>query len=128
MAAIPKRLSDTALDEAIRSWRRARRSYGYIRGYPTVNVLDPTWGVGTAQAVPDVSMTDADRVQRIVERMPPEIRTAFEAYHLAIVRGESCKEHGHKFRWTILAIPERTYFARVAAGRRIIAQWLDLSD
>ena len=69
---------------------------------------------------------DADVVQHIVDRMPDEMRSAFEAYHLAIIRGERCRDWPHKARARTLGIPPTTYFRRKDAGKAYIAARLPL--
>lgn len=69
-------------------------------------------------------MTDAERVQALVNQMPPQYQTVFEAYHLGIIRGESCRGKPHKVRAILLGIAEKTYYRRLKWGRNYIRDWL----
>ena len=127
--------SDTVVNDWIRSWKLARLSKD-IRG-----------GVGgllgrLAELGPDAMQSrtfgsviltlffrsqlerDADVVQRIVNKMPDEMRRVFEAYHLAIIRGQRCAGQPHEWRANVLGIPKSTYFTRVSSGWHYLAERL----
>lgn len=120
------KLSAQVVDSMIRAWRRARLDKDALGlGYPRTNVLHPTHGIGVGRGLPPVGeMTDAERVQKLVEQMPPEMRGSFEAFHLGVIRGESCREWDHHCRWLILGISRSTYYARVRAGWGFLQDWL----
>lgn len=108
----------------IRAWKYARLSTdGECQGFPKTNVLHPTHGVGTARSM-SVSEADAVEIQGIVEKMLPEIRSAFEAYYLGLIRGDTARAWGHKARWLLLGIGKTTYFARKNAGWEFVQRRL----
>lgn len=124
MAAAINQVSPSVVDAMIRSWKLARlaKDAGKL-GYPRINILHPEHGVGEEDDTPDD--TDAEIVQRIVEGMPGEIRRVFEAAHLAIINGDSCRGKPHKWRALALGIQqEGIYWARERAGWAIVRGWL----
>ena len=80
-----------------------------------------------SQAPPTYKEADAERVQKVVEQMPGEMRTVFEAYYLAIIRGVVCRRWPHAARAATLGIPKATYFTRLSAGNVFVAERLDLA-
>lgn len=138
MMAEQRGISKSVVDHFIALWRRARLSsdagsLGLAGDGLLGDVVQkgPDGVAGSRGATPPLSefVTDADRVQRIVDRMPEEIRTAFEAYHLALIRGERCKNDPHAARALILGISRPTYYRRVEFGWTIVRDhvqcWLD---
>lgn len=115
-------ISESSVNAFIRVWRIARMSSaGGHLGFPKVNILHVKHGLGEDETE---DSTDAELVQSIVEQMPAEIRSAFEAYHLGIIRGENCRDKPHKWRWLVLGIDEKRYKAREYAGRNLIRNHL----
>lgn len=124
--SVAERISETAVNYFIRVWRIARTTKGADGlSYPTVNILHPEFGIGSPGNILSQAIHDAERVQSIVEKMPKETRSAFEAYHLGVIRGDSCRDMDHKARWIILAISKSTYFRRVKKGRDFVHDGLD---
>lgn len=118
-------LSDSALDTVIRLWKLARLGKDVAAlMYPTRNILHPEWGVGEQNCILAQAVEDAERVQAIVNDMDYEMRSAFEAYHLGIVRGDQCRNYPHHARALILAISKRTYFRRVELAREFVRRQL----
>lgn len=122
-------ISETAADAMIRVWKLARLSKddGGLY-YPSINILHPKHGIGGSGDLPTQGLTDAERIQSVVNRMADEIRAAFEAYHLGLIRGQSARGWPHKARALTLGVPASTYFRRVNHGRFFIVQWLDCAD
>jgi hypothetical protein len=134
------RVSGSVVDHDIETWRRARLgSEAHVFGWPPESLLWRIVDLGlqaiaslrcavrmstVPQTMIPVEM-DAVRVQAIVDRMPDEMRAAFEAYHLGIVRGDSCRDKPHKYRANLLAISESTYYRRKDAGREFVGRYLD---
>ena len=134
------RISASVVDDYITTWRRARlASEWHALGWPPESLLGRIVDLGlqvlaslratirmttTPQLMMPVEI-DAIYVQSIIEKMPKEMRAAFEAYHLGIVRGDNCRDKPHKYRATLLAIAEKTYYRRRDAGREFIWQYLD---
>jgi hypothetical protein len=131
------RVSDSVVDDYIRVWRFAR-TYMPVRmsAWSSISLL---WrlmrfGVDGVAAIrgfrPSTHMDynqiekDAELVQGIVDKMPAEIKTSFEAYHIAVIRDELCRDMPHKARANILGIPASTYFTRVQAGWHYLADRL----
>ena len=128
-----KQWDDTVVNDLIRSWRRARLSSDSgALGYPRISILGKVVEMGgTAirggntrpiEAESDC-LTDADRVQSVVNKMPEVDRSAFEAYHLGIIRGDSCKGKPHKVRALILRISKKSYERGVLSAKRILQSW-----
>ena len=119
-------ISASDCDARIRSWKLARLATdAWGLSYPSTNVLHPTHGIGYASGMPPAQgVTDAEQVQRIVDKMPGEMRACFEAHHLGIVRNESIRDWSDKARWLTLGLNRRTYYRRVSAGWRFVREWL----
>lgn len=71
--------------------------------------------------------SDAEIVQRWVQRMPEELRTVFEAYHLGLIRGERCLKHPHRARAAILGVGKSTYYERCRAAHSFLRMNLNLT-
>jgi hypothetical protein len=112
-------LSDSATAKMILSWKSARLNPGSSNlGYPTENILEKA-GKGRSTSyspLPDGELTDAEMVQKVVDRMSKEIKLVFEAYHLMLIRGKRCRELPHKLRAAALGISKSTYGRRRDAG------------
>jgi len=123
--------SDTVVNELIRTWRRARLSSDSgALGFPSISILGKVAEMGgvnirggkgsrPVEAAAEC-LTDADRVQSVVTNMPESESSAFQAYHLGIVRGDSCRGRPHKYRALILGISQKTYKKRVDRAWRIL--------
>jgi len=78
------------------------------------------------------TITDAERVQKCVERLADEIRAVFEAYHIGLIRGDMCLEvvkgrrrtMTHKKRALLLGISERSYYTRLRFAESQVSEWL----
>ena len=113
--------SGRSVDLMIKAWKIARLSSGeHVLGYPRTNVLHPTHGVGVAARAPELGLTDAQKVQEVVDLMHEAMRSAFEAYHLGIIRGDNARMLPQRARAVILGIPWSTYRARCQAGWRYV--------
>lgn len=120
-------LSDTAVWAMIRKWRLARLfALGNILGFASENILEKA-GKGDRgfPELPDGVLTEAERVQKVVERMPAEMRSAFEARELGIIRGERDKRMPHKARALILGISYETYRIRNNAAHEFLRRELE---
>ena len=111
-------ISETTYNELLRKWRYARlnRDQGLL-DYPSINILHPEHGVGGEEPDDDI---DIDTFQGCVDRLPKEIKSVFEAFHLGIIRGEYCRHMPHKVRWLILGIDGKTYKSRQLTAREAI--------
>ena len=127
VVAVMECASALLVDEMLRYWKLARLSSASEDiGYPRINILvKALMGRGQPQSLPDDAITDAEIIQTIVEKMPDEMREAFEARHLALIRGRRHRGMRHKDRARILTIPLSTYWYRVSSGHRFIAIWLE---
>ncbi len=115
-------ISETATNDMIRAWKRARLSRDCSQlDYPKINILHPKHGIGEDEVIED---SDAEFVQGIVDRMPGEIRSSFEAFHLGVINGEFCRRRSHKWRCWVLGIDKKQYKSRRLAGHRIIGEYL----
>ena len=106
------------------SWRRARLSVGGENlGFPSMNILAKAGAArsGRPPPLPDGELTDAEIIQKLVERMGEELRRPFEARHLALIGNRRVNGKNHKQRAHILGIPARTYWYRVDSGHKFIA-------
>jgi hypothetical protein len=140
-------LSDTAVDDYIRSWRIARLSKDSSVGWGSCSIFGRLVDMGPYAAaigrvfgsrppLRDSMMSTFDKdamiVQRIVHSMCDEIRGPFEAFHIGVIRGASCRGQPHKARALILGLERSTYYDRVQLGRRIlsirISEYIDTSD
>lgn len=115
-------VSESVVIEMIRHWKAARLSSGVeALDFPTENILSKA-GKGRVRSRPPVGeddITDADIIQRIVQEMPYELRSVFEAYHLRLIREQRCRDDlPHKARALILGIDERKYRRRRKAAFR----------
>ena len=120
-------ISESATNEMIRVWRRARLSTGTeALGYPTENILEKARsGRSTGRPpIPHGEMSDPEKVQKVVEQMSYEIRSVFEANYLMILRGKRCRNLPHKARALVLGITPKTYKARLQAGFRFCQEKL----
>lgn len=133
-------VSDTVVNELIRSWKRARLSTdSESLGFPRINIIAKAVEMGgtvisggkgarPVEAAADC-LTDAERVQIVVDHMEESDRAAFEAYHLGIIRGDSCRGKPHNYRALILGISKKTYKKRVdRAWRTLERQTIELLD
>jgi hypothetical protein len=126
-------LSESTLREFLKSWKAARLSRDLrALGYPRQNVLARVMEMGPLASVrgrtglpPIEDVGDADLVQSIVEKMPRDMRSTFEAYHLGIIRQESCRDIPHKARALILGITEGMYYRRVRSGTVFLSESLE---
>jgi hypothetical protein len=133
--AVSRGVSGSVVDHWIGKWRLARlsRDLGHDAGgflgrlveLGPVAMLSGLFGSNILSLF-FVSQLEKDAVvvQDIVDQMPEEMRSAFVAYHLAVIRDERCRDLPHKVRARILGIPPTTYFRRVEFGREYIAQRL----
>ena len=125
VAEIHYGVSQTVADAMISSWKRSRLStVSTYLGFPRLNIL-AKFGMarsGRPPPLPDGELTDAEIVQKIVERMPVEIKRAFEARHLAIIAGKRRNGMLHRDRAKILCVPVRTYWYRIECGHRMISE------
>ena len=136
MLAARMLISATVVDAMIRVWKISRLSADTgAFSMPSISILGKVVELGPDAVAasrtknrglepPAQGITDAERVQSIVESMPPEMRTAFEAYHIGIIREESCKGVPHKARALILGISHSAYKVRVKAGWIFLQDWL----
>lgn len=126
-----ERVAPTVVDAMIRTWRLARLSsdsgaLGLARDTIVKLAADPSGtrpGRTGTEAAAD-KLTDAERVQAIVDRMPEQYRDTFEAYHLGIIRGESCRALPHAARAPTLGISRKTYYRRERWGWGFVRDWL----
>ena len=112
----------------LRAWKRARLSAGAeALGYPTENILSKAGkGRVTGRArTPDEPPTDAELMQTIVIKMPQDMREAFEACHLCLIRGERYRGDPHVERARVLGVPKSTYWYRVDCGKKFVREWLE---
>jgi len=127
--------SPSVVNAMIRVWRIARLSAdANSLAFPSISVLGRVVELGpdavaaargAYRGEPAVQrFTDCERVQGIVERMPPEMKDSFEAYHLGIIRGDSCRGSPHKARALTLGMSYSTYKVRVGAGWRFLQDWI----
>ena len=106
-------LSDQSAKYMVRKWRKARLSGGeHVLGYPHTNVLDPTHGVGTARRAEDLGLTDAQKVQAVVERMHQRMRESFEAWELGLIRGDNARKLPQAARALVLGLSFEAYRSR----------------
>ncbi len=131
-------LADTVVNHMIRVWRIARLSRELAAlGYPSTNLIARCVEMGGTDGIFSGSfrsktppgpagITDAERVQSIVNRMPRELRVVFEAYHLGLIRGDSCRKTPHKARALILGISPSTYFKRRKYAHTFLRGWLEM--
>ncbi len=107
--------SESVVDAMISRWRKARLSKGEgALGFPTENVISKA-GKGRVLRPPpmsDAELTDAEVIQTIVNEMPYEPRSVFEAYYLGMIRGQRCNRLPHKARALVLGIGDSTYRRR----------------
>lgn len=99
----------------LRKWRQARLNRGQgALGYPTTNILHPQHGIcdDGEQGDPDVEL-----FQRVVDRLTPELRAAFEAFHLGILHGSYCRQAPHRMRAFVLGVDKKTYRTRERVAR-----------
>lgn len=125
-------VSDSVVNTYIAIWRRARLSTGSAGGWPPNSILGRIVEMGPYAAstrgrgihIPPNNQRDEDAefIQRLVEEMLDGVRTSFEAFHVGVIRGESCRGLPHKARALTLGIDRSTYYDRVEAGRRYLAQ------
>ena len=127
--------SPSVVNAMIRVWRIARLSADVNSlAFPSISVLGRVVELGPDAVAASrgayrgepaaQGMTDCERVQVIVERMPGEMKATFEAYHLGIIRGDSCRGTPHKARALILGVSHTTYKGRVGAGWRFLQDWI----
>lgn len=128
-------MTDTVAADMLKSWRRARLAHGGEHlGYPTENILAKAGMARTGRPppLPSGEKTDAEIVQDIVDTLMPEVKSAFEAMFLGIIRGERCRDIPHAARANVLGIDKSTYWYRVHAAEKIIAEkigeWFDRLD
>jgi hypothetical protein len=124
----------TVVNHMLREWKLARLSGDMTMAYPHINIIAKMMilghgGVSGSRVLreyfPEIAeLTDAQRVQFIVEHMQENIRGPFEAYHLGIVRGDSCRGTPHRYRALILGLEKTEYFRRVDTGWRICQLWI----
>ena len=126
-------MQPTTADAMIRCWRIARLSSdsGNL-GYPKINIIArcALYGGGlrasafTAQFIPMQSQKDADMVQKIVVKMPHEMKVVFEAKHLGLINGKKMRHIPHKQRARALGIGHGTYWRRLDSGTKFVTDWL----
>ena len=129
------RVSDSVVNYWINRWRLA--SFSRDGGRDAGGFLGRLVDLGPAAILSGIFGTnvlalffrsqlekDAEIVQRIVDRMPDEMRTAFVACHLEIIRDERCRGWPHTARANSLGITRDQYNWRVKAGKRYIAERL----
>lgn len=133
-------LGNSVVNAMVSSWRRARLSamIGTVSGYSSVNSIYRWMRFGMqkpertyifSERVNEVQkVSDAEIVQQWVQRMPEEMRTVFEAYHIALIRGERCLKHPHKARAATLGISRSTYYERVKAAHSYLRMNLELEE
>jgi DNA-directed RNA polymerase specialized sigma24 family protein len=106
------------MSDLLRKWRRARLNRGQnVLGYPKTNILHPEHGIGDEDPPND---PDVEVFQRMVERLTPELRAAFEAFHLGILHGTYCRSAPHRMRAFILGVDKKTYRTREKVAREKI--------
>lgn len=128
-------LSRSVVDAMIRVWRIARLSTdSECLSYPSISILGRCVEQGGTDgfyqgyrgSVPtSQGITDAERVQSIVDRMPDEMREVFEAYHLGIIRSQKWQKP-HRERAIKLGIPWTTYRYRRDAGYKFVQDLLHI--
>lgn len=119
-------ISESVVIAMVRSWRIARTSAPLAAlGYATENILSKAGKGDPGHWNPDGELTDAEIVQAIVDQMPVEIKTAFEARELALIRGERCRNLPHHARALTLGIAKSTYWLRVNAALDFIRRRLE---
>ena len=115
-------ISETAFRELLRKWRHARLNHDQGElDYPSINILHPEHGISGEVSEHD---PDVELFQRVVEYLSPELRAVFEAYHLAIIRGCSCKGTPHKLRSAMLRMDPQAYRMREQSAAEIIRREL----
>jgi len=115
-------VSDTTVNELIRKWRTARLSRDQdLLDYPSINILHPEHGIGQGE---DEHDPDVDTFQRLVDRLPPDIKAVFEAFHLRIIGGFYCRMMPHKQRARLLGIDHDLYRIRERSARDILRREL----
>jgi hypothetical protein len=108
-------------------------------GLPTINVLGKCVELGPEAVAgsrgqksysdphsESLQEQDAQAVQRIVDHMPAEMRTVFEAYHIARIGSGTVHKSHHGDRARLLGISRRTYFVRVKAADSFVERCLTL--
>lgn len=94
-------------------------------GYPRINII-AKMNMGsrsTAALIDEVS--DAERMQMIVNKMPQDLRAVFEACHLGLIHEASYIKLSHSKRADKLGMPVRTYWRRVDSGKKFASDLLD---
>ena len=110
----------------VAKWRKARLAGGeHVLGYPTTNVLDPTHGVGTAQRVEELGLTDAQKVQEAVDQMHMPMRTTFEAWELGLIRGDNARNYSQRARALILGLTWDAYRSRYDRAFRFVQEHVE---
>ena len=115
-------ISDSTFRALLRKWKHARltRDEGTL-GYPTINILHPEHGVAEGELEYD---RDVDVFQSCVDRLLPELRAVFEAFHLGVVHGVYCRQIPHRVRCHRLRIGEPLYKTRERSASEIIRSQL----
>ena len=123
--------SPTVVDAMIRVWKIARMNSGaQALAYPSTSLIARCVELGGTDGVlchayrgntpAAQGITDAERVQVIVEKMPGEMRSVFEAYHIGLIDEKVCHGQRHKIRAVALDIPTTTYWYRVKSGWQFV--------
>jgi len=68
---------------------------------------------------------DADFVQKIVLKMPMELKETFEAKHLSIIQGKKTVRMPHKERAKQLGISKSTYWKRLDSATKYVSDWIE---
>lgn len=127
--------SPTVVDAMIRVWKIARLNSGaQALAYPSTSLIARCVELGGTDGVmchsyrgnipASQGLTDAERVQSIVDKMPDELRNCFEAYHLALIGEKSYQRVPHRIRAGALKITRNVYNLRVKSGWNFVQDWL----
>lgn len=105
--------SERTVKIMVAKWRKARLEAGeHVLGYKTTNILHPTYGVGMARRDEELGMTDAQKVQAVVEKMHGPMRATFEAWELGLIRGDNARNYSQRARALILGLDWAAYRRR----------------
>jgi len=136
-------VSATTIDDLIRSWKRAiLRSDAHALGYPPVNTIKKAMDYGEGRGpsrsdfVPYMRELDEETDVaymnlilgymhwRVDAGITADYYSPFIAYHLGVIRNESCRHLPHKARALILGLKPTTYHERVRRGWEFIRDWV----
>lgn len=121
-------VSDTVVNEFIRSWKRS--VFGHQPSWPSESVIAKIVKYMTRldrSPVISDSLDDGEVLAQIVSEMRDEDKEAYDcfiAFHLAVITDERHTDKKHRQRAEILGIADRTYRRRKARGFEFCRQRL----